>query len=227
MSGDRHSVAETAALLTDTVEVAQREAENGIRQFEQALELIRAHVKDSERPFKLRPSQILGLHRAALDGIDRLAGTWRNAGVKIGGSKHQPPDASLVPEHVEFMCDYVNDNWNKSSAVHLCAYVLWRLNWIHPFGDGNGRTSRAIAYVVLSIKLQSLLPGTPTIPEQIAEDKKPYYDALEVADEHFRNDRIDVADLEQILGAMLAKQLYHATQEAAGSKPKEEPKKLH
>jgi Fic family protein len=227
VSGDRHSVAEAAALLTDPDEIARREAENGIKQFEQALELIRSYVKDSDRPFKFRPSQILALHRAALDGIDRLAGTWRNTGVKIGGSKHQPPDAAFVPEQIELMCDYVNDHWSDASAVHLCAYVLWRLNWIHPFGDGNGRTARAIAYVVLSIKLDSLLPGTPTIPEQIAEDKKPYYDALEVADEHNKGNKIDVSDLERILGAMLAKQLYNAAQEAAGEKQADQTKKLH
>lgn len=227
MSGDRHSVAEAAALLTDPDEIARREAENGIKQFEHALELIRLHVKDSERPFKLRPSHVLALHRTALVGIDRLAGTWRNTGVKIGGSKHQPPDAAYVPEQVEFMCDYVNETWHEASAVHLCAFVLWRLNWIHPFGDGNGRTARAIAYVVLSIKLDGLLPGTPTIPEQIAEDKKPYYDALEAADEHNKNGKINVSDLERILGAMLAKQLYHAAQEAAGSKHADETKKLH
>ena len=76
------------------------------------------------------------------------------------------------------MCDYINNHWNDMSAVHLCAYVLWKLNWIYPFSDGNGRTARAVAYVVLSIKLDSLLPGAPTIPEQIAGNKTPYYKAL-------------------------------------------------
>lgn len=48
------------------------------------------------------------------------------------------------------------ENWSKP-ADHLGAYVLWKLNWIHPFADGNGRTARAVAYVVMSIKLDSLL----------------------------------------------------------------------
>ncbi|WP_271571569.1 Fic family protein [Bradyrhizobium sp. CCBAU 11386] len=87
-----------------------------------------------------------------------------------------------MSEEIEHLCDYINDNWSMS-AVHLAAYVLWRLNWIHPFADGNGRTARAVSYVVMSIKLDSLLPGAPTIPEQIAGNKKPYYDALEAADQ--------------------------------------------
>jgi Fic family protein len=162
LAQDRHTVAETASLLTDQDEIARREAENGIRQFDLALEIIRTFVKEPERPFKLRSSTILSLHRAALEGLHALAGTWRNTPVKIEGSVHQPPEAPFVSEEIEHLCDYVNDHWSFS-AVHLAAYVLWKLNWIHPFADGNGRTARAVAYVVLSIKLDSLLPGAPTI----------------------------------------------------------------
>lgn len=114
------------------------------------------------------------------------------------------------------MCSYVNEHWKDKNAVHLCAYVLWKLNWIHPFSDGNGRTARAAAYVVLSTKLDSLLPGSPTIPEQIAGDKEPYYNALEAADLALKKGSIDVSDLEKMLEGMLAKQLLSAAKEASG-----------
>ena len=173
MAEDRHSQAEDAQLLTEPDEIARREAENGLRQFNLAFEIIATYVREKERPFKLRAGPILQLHKAALDGLHRLAGTFRNTPVKIGGSPHQPPEAAFVSDEVQSMCEYVNNNWSTKSAVHLAAYVLWKMNWIHPFSDGNGRTARAISYVVLSIKLDSLLPGTPTIPEQIAADKQP------------------------------------------------------
>jgi Fic family protein len=217
VSADRHSIAESPSVLTDADEIARREAENGIRQFNLALEIIRDHIKEPERPFRLRSNIILRLHKAALDGLHALAGTWRNTPVKIGGSGHQPPEEAFVSEEVERMCNYVNERWNESSAVHLCAYVLWRLNWIHPFSDGNGRTARAVAYVVLSIKLDSLLPGTPTIPEQIAGDKSPYYSSLEAADRSYKEGRINVNDLESMLESMLAKQLLSAAREASDS----------
>lgn len=203
-------------MLTDADEIARREAENGIRQFDLALEIIRTHVKDAERPFRLRSSIVLRLHKAALDGLHPLAGTWRNTPVKIGGSGHQPPDEAFVSEEIELMCEYVNKHWTEKNAVHLCAYVLWKLNWIHPFSDGNGRTARAVAYVVLSTKLDSLLPGAPTIPEQIAGDKTPYYKALEAADLALKADKIDVSELEKMLEGMLAKQLLNAAKEASG-----------
>jgi hypothetical protein len=68
----------------------------------------------------------------------------------------------------------------------------------------------------LSIKLDSLLPGAPTIPEQIAGDKTPYYKALESADLSLQYGRIDVSNLESMLEAMLAKQLLNAATEASG-----------
>jgi hypothetical protein len=34
-----------------------------------------------------------------------------------------------------------------ATAIHLAAYLMWRLNWIHPFADGNGRTARMTSYV--------------------------------------------------------------------------------
>lgn len=228
MSGDRHSKAETAPVLTDPDEIARREAENGIRQFNLALEIIREHVKDPERPFRLRSNVILRLHKAALDGLHPLAGTWRNTSATIGGSRHQPPAEAFVSEEIELMCGYVNDHWNDMSAVHLCAYVLWKLNWIHPFSDGNGRTARAVAYVVLSAKLDSLLPGSPTIPEQIASDKRPYYEALESADFALKQDNIDVSELEKMLDGMLAKQLLSAVKQASGEEqPSEGEKTFH
>jgi Fic family protein len=227
VSGDRHSIAETPVVLTDPDAIARREAENGIRQFNLALEIIRSHVKDTDRPFRLRSSLILRLHKAALDGLHPLAGTWRNTPVTIGGSGHQPPDEAFVSEEVELMCDYVNDHWHDASAVHLCAYVLWKLNWIHPFSDGNGRTARAVAYVVLSAKLDSLLPGAPTIPEQIANDKSPYYKSLESADKHLIDGKIDVTLLEEMLEGMLAKQLLNAAKQASGNAAQNGEMKLH
>lgn len=216
LAEDRHSRAAVAQLLTDPDEIARREAENGLRQFDVAINIIADHVKDKERPFKLRHGPILQLHRAALDGLHPLAGTFRNTSVEIGGSKHQPPEAAFVADEVQLMCEYVNDHWATKSAVHLAAYVLWKMNWIHPFADGNGRTARAVSYVVLSIKLDSLLPGTPTIPDQIATNKSPYYKALEAADQEWAKEKVDVSKLESVIEAMLAKQLINAAKEASG-----------
>jgi Fic family protein len=217
VTADRHSHTEVRELITDPDEVARREAENGIRQFDFALDIIREHVKEPERPFRLRSHHILQLQEQALRGINPLAGTFRNTPVSISKSQHKPPEAFMVSEEVQHLCEYVNKQWAQATAIHLSSYVLWRLNWIHPFSDGNGRTSRAVSYVVLSVKLDSILPGTPTIPEQIAADKAPYYEGLERADQIWRERQtVDVSALEAVLEGMLARQLLGAANEAAG-----------
>ena len=93
---------------------------------------------------------------------------------------------------------------------------MWRLNWIHPFTDGNGRTSRAVSYLVLSVATGMLLPGATTIPEQIIANRQPYYSALEVADAANREGRIDVGALEGMMADMLAAQLLSVVQLANG-----------
>lgn len=220
---DRHSIAEQPSIITDPIEEAQRESENAVAQFDRVLDLIDEVVRDT-RPFRLRASMMLDLHRIALDGLSLYAGNFRPGDVKIGKSKHVPPAAHLVPGLVDELCDYVMDNFATAQALHLCAYVLWRLNWIHPFTDGNGRTSRALSYFVLCAKVGYRLPGHETVPEQIAADKPPYYAALEAADRHWEKGNLNLSEVEALLDSCLATQLLSAYTDAknpdAGS-PKE------
>lgn len=227
MGGDRESIGHEPDLLTDPIEIAEREAENAVRQFDAVLDLIDEVARDG-RPFRLRPSTILALHKLALDGLSRYAGTWRPSAVGIGKSKHAPPHESRVPELIEELCDWVNDNWADRSALELCSYVMWRLNWIHPFLDGNGRTSRAISYLVLCSRLGDRLPGRLTIPEQIAADRNPYYEALEAADEAWDRGDLDFSAMKDLLETYLAKQLSSTFAEAgAPSRLDGSVKKLH
>jgi Fic family protein len=212
---DRHSRALEVELITDPIEKARQEARNGLRQFDEVIEQIEYWLHP-ERPFRLRPSSILSLHRRALEGISSFAGVWRPAAIEIGGSHHTPPLAHLVPELVENMCDYVNDNW-KSSPVHLSAYSLWRMNWIHPFVDGNGRTARAVSYLVLCVRLGYRLPGTQTIPEQISRNKTPYYKALEAADALETGGSMDLSEMEALLESLLAAQLLSVLKDASST----------
>src|SRR6185312_903697 len=113
-------------------------------------------------------------------------------------------------------CDYVNSNWHDTTAIHLASYVLWKLNWIHPFTDGNGRTSRAASYLVLCLRTGYLLPGRETIPDQIANDKTLYYRALESADANLANGSIDLSQMESLLRELLARQLVGVINDATG-----------
>jgi Fic family protein len=150
---------------------------------------------------------ILDLQREAVTGIEKDAGRIRTSEVGIHGSAHSPPPPHLVAGHLTEFCDFINNSWHERTAFFLSAYAMWRLNWIHPFTDGNGRTSRALSYAILCIKLGYVLPGSPTIPQQIEEDNAHYIAALEGADAAIREERLDVSEMERMIRAMLARQL--------------------
>lgn len=215
----RHSRALEPDLIRDPQLKAEAEAKNGLRQYDLGVRMIETAIERGTETFKLRPSTVLSLHREALNGISAYAGLWRPAGVEIQGSSHSPVGAHLVPELVESMCDYVNELWLEATAIHLAAYLMWRLNWIHPFADGNGRTARMTSYVVMSTKIGRVLAGTPTIPEQIVDNRKPYFDALDAADQAWKQERVDVTKMEELLSALLANQLMSIYKLAGGQLP--------
>ena len=83
------------------------------------------------------------------------------------------------------MDDFVNEVnrwWETSDPITLSSYVLWRLNHIHPFINGNGRTARAACYFVLCLKAGSWLGGNPILPELLLQNREDYISALKKVD---------------------------------------------
>ncbi|MBB5051316.1 fido (protein-threonine AMPylation protein) [Afipia massiliensis] len=224
--GDRHSEAGEPVLIHDPAELALAEARNALRQFDVGMEILDQWL--AAEKYKLKISNLLILNRVVLEGINRYAGTFRSTPIKISGSKHEPPDPTQVPIFIEDFCEYINENSQKS-AVHLAAYALWRLNWIHPFADGNGRTARIVSYMLLCARLGYRVPGTTTIPEQIAANKQPYYAALEAADRAFEKGEINVSEMESLLKEKLATQLlevHSAATSISNDNGREKPRSL-
>jgi Fic family protein len=219
-SGEREARESRAAepeLITDPDLKAEAEAANGLLQYDYAVKSVSEALE--RLPFKLRVSRILSFQREALQGISAFAGLTRPAGVEIEGSVHEPPGAHLVQELLEEMCDYVNERWEDAPAIHLAAYAMWRLNWIHPFLDGNGRTSRTLSFYVLSVKLGSVLPGMPTFPDLVKAHRHAYEDALDSADAACKEGRIEVSAMEALIESLLAKQLARVYELAGGRPP--------
>lgn len=102
----------------------------------------------------------------------------------------------------------IHENWTFSEhPTQLSAYALWRLNWIHPFVEGNGRTARAACYYLLCMKQGRLLGGKKIVPERIRENRDPYYAALRAADRAWAQGNYDVSALAAYLGDLLKGQL--------------------
>lgn len=204
-------------IIQDEDDRAFAEAKNALVQFDQTVSIASRWIR--EKDSNLRPSLILELNRLALADIHSSAGTYRTGTMKIVGSDHSPVPASEVAAEIEKLCDYININWDSKSPIHLAAYALWRLNWIHPFADGNGRTARALSYLILCVKMGFTLPGLNTVPDQISSNKKPYYSALEAADRKLKAGSLDISEVEDLLKDRLANQLlsiYERADPAAG-----------
>jgi Fic family protein len=197
-------------LVKDESARALLEAKNGLEQFDEVLRLAREAIP--AKIINLTPELIGRLNSFAIRNIRRSAGQVRREPISITNTPHQPPPPESIEKHLCEMCSYVNQNWNRMTndlkdAIHLSAYLMWRLNWIHPFRDGNGRTSRAVSYLVLSVRLGQLLPGVPTIADQIVDNKQPYYAALDAADAAWKSGQVDVTVMESLLRRLLERQL--------------------
>ncbi len=101
----------------------------------------------------------------------------------------------------------VQENWFIWSEYVLASYVLWRLNWIHPFIEGNGRTARAACYYTLCAKAGGLPGGKIIVPERIRYEREPYYEALREADRAWHNGQLNFPKMEAYLARLLDEQV--------------------
>lgn len=146
------------------------------------------------------------LNYSAVSNICQLGGRYRNGPIYVGS--HIPPHFREVPDHMDQFFSVIHENWDiVESPLTLPAYALWRLNWVHPFVEGNGRTARAACYYLLCLKHGNLLPGSKIVPERIRENRAPYYAALKAADAAWEAGHFDVSALDDYLQTLLLEQI--------------------
>ena len=116
------------------------------------------------------------IHALVLHGIDREnAGSYRTVPVMISGCTHVPPQPYLLEKLMEdFMLAFQRMEKENVHPVIIAAYLHNELVRIHPFIDGNGRTSR------LLMNLYLLQKGYTIVTLKSDNDMKlRYYKALE------------------------------------------------
>jgi Fic family protein len=106
-------------------------------------EIVQNKVDFTERVLKQ-------IHYLILKGIDREnAGVYRSIGVRISGSSHLPPEPFLLNRMMEEVFEYYQKNKNLLHPIILAAEMHEQIVRIHPFIDGNGRTTRLIMNLIL------------------------------------------------------------------------------
>lgn len=89
---------------------------------------------------------------------------------------YAPPAAVHVRDLMEEFMTWLNSESTQMHPIELAALAHYKLVYIHPFYDGNGRTSRLLMNLIL---MQAGYP--PVIIRK--EDKHDYYRHLETAND--------------------------------------------
>jgi len=176
---------------------------NLLRQYDLLVDCVGIGIKQGPSAFD--KYVLWALNHVAVANISQFGGRFRQEPIYVGN--HHPPHFKEVPELMDRMFSTLHENWYDWQPTELAAYTLWRLLWIHPFIEGNGRTARAACYYVLCTRTGVLLPGKRIVPERIRDNREPYYAALRAADAAWDNGDLDYSELEVYLAGLLQSQL--------------------
>lgn len=175
IEGNTLTLQETALVVNEGVTISGK----SMREHLEAINHSEAidYIKDiAKKDIEISERTIKEIHALILHGIDREnAGRYRTVPVMISGSTHMPPQPYLIQKQMEdFMIKFRQMEEEKVHPVLIAAYLHDELVRIHPFIDGNGRTSRLLMNLYLLRNGYTLvtLKGSN-------EDKISYYKALE------------------------------------------------
>lgn len=161
------------------------------------------------------------LHRAATQFLLARPGCYRDCEV------HTEEDGAIIfrgQPHQEirrlvrrFFRD-LKALWKDGDALDVAAFALWRINWIHPFVNGNGRTAIAFAYACLCLKLGALLPRQEIFIDSVTSDRAAYLGGLRVANRSVAasGGPPDLSGVKQYLDSILLRQVQAARVDAEG-----------
>jgi Fic family protein len=138
----------------------------------------------------LTPTLIADFNQMVLEGLDNLGdhvspGELRTESVVVG--PYRAPEASECAELLQRMCHWLNSaEFAGEGAMRIPTAILRAslahlyLAWIHPFGDGNGRTARLCEYLIL------VTSGVPTSAAHLISNhcnvtRPEYYEQLQFA----------------------------------------------
>ena len=175
IEGNTLTLQETALVVNEGVTISGK----SMREHLEAINHTEAisYIKDiAKQDIEISERTIKEIHALILHGIDREnAGRYRTVPVMISGSAHMPPQPYLIEKQMEdFMIRFKQMEKEMVHPVLVAAYLHGELVRIHPFIDGNGRTSR------LLMNLYLLRNGYVIITLKGSNDEKVnYYMALE------------------------------------------------
>lgn len=194
IEGNSLSEEQAVAAVEGTLELpqSQKYLQQELENIIQAISLIEGEIYSGSR-FEINPDRLRDLNRMVLKDLevpDHVApGEFRTSSVVVGGAYRGAP-ASDCEYLVASMCEWLNGpDFRSEGEDHAKDFMLAVLKavvahvyiaWIHPFGDGNGRTARLVEFGILTAA------GIPSVAAHLLSNhynatRSRYYRELEYA----------------------------------------------
>ena len=156
-----------------------------INNIERAMDYVERAVEAGARITEqfIRELHLLTVSDLVREG-DAHPGQYRPGNVQINAAEHLPPETNQVPAYMQELTDFINrDDAPKYDLIKM-ALAHHRFLWIHPFGNGNGRTVRLLSYAMLiKYGFNVQLGGRVLNPTAVfCNDRNAYYENLSRAD---------------------------------------------
>jgi len=177
IEGNTLTLLETKMLIEDNLSIGSKELREiyEVVNHNKAWNYVKGLIDDNK---SLDEEVVKEIHSLLMDNI-MVGGIYRTVEVMITGAKHIPPKSTDA--YYELKDFYTSLNDGNYNDLDIAAYAHAEFVKIHPFVDGNGRTSRII------MNFQLLKNGF--LPVSIKkEERLRYYEAL---DEYAINGNLD------------------------------------
>ena len=198
IEGNNTTIAEYIETKLDSGDTEKNKSHSiiEIQNIEKAMEFIESTIQD----YPINKSFVSELHKIIVKDLpsppngegDLTPGSYRNKNIKISNSLHLPPDSFLVDTYMDDLFSFINSEDSFKYDLLKSAIAHHRFVWIHPFGNGNGRTVRLFTYAMLIKNGFNVNVGRIINPTAVfCSNRNGYYDNLSKADSGSDNDVLE------------------------------------
>jgi len=198
IEGNNTTIAEYIETKLDSGDTEKNKSHSiiEIQNIEKAMEFIESTIQD----YPINKSFVSELHKIIVKDLpsppngegDLTPGSYRNKNIKISNSLHLPPDSFLVDTYMDDLFSFINSEDSSKYDLLKSAIAHHRFVWIHPFGNGNGRTVRLFTYAMLIKNGFNVNVGRIINPTAVfCSNRNGYYDNLSKADSGSDNDVLE------------------------------------
>ena len=131
-----------------------------VRNVLEAFNALLQQVLLGEKEYLITPELLLKFHKMVGkelgEHFEAIPGQFRSGSNNVIVGKYRGAEAVDVEHLIENFCTFLKEEFRFESGKHTFIEVIIEaivahvyIEWIHPFGDGNGRTGRLVEFYIL------------------------------------------------------------------------------